>query len=543
MNKCHQFCRLLPVFVIIISISVIQCATPTNPTGGPADREGPEVIGTRPESGTTNFEGNSVGFVFNEFIERSSLEDALQIEPELNMDVEADWGRKSVDITFDRELPDSTTLIVTLGTDLSDVRGNKMASPVTVAVSTGPDIDRGEIKAQIRDSDTGLGLQGERILLYQQPVDLNEAAVYSGESDTSGTVQFKYLAPGNYKAFWINDKNRNRKWDKEIEEAQPFRKEFINLEQNDSDSLGIVFVQTKDTLAPELQGIGLLSQVRMRLRFSEDMLMTDSSGIEILDTLGNRFTDANPLYIPDESPFVVFAQSRQPLEEDQSYQAEITGITDKAGNPVQKNNMMFDGSSQQDTTLQRIISVETGQGLFPEEPLRIIYARSFENNALADSLIAIKGNAQVEPWPEIDLVANKMLLNPIDGEWDSGVPYEFRVFNPKILQRETYEPNFWFESDFGALEFVREDSLYQNPLVLKLFNKESEINRNVTFSKSETIKRLPPLSYTAIIFYDRNDNGKWDRGSVDPYQAPEPMFIRRNLQVRSGFTATVPVEF
>jgi len=543
MNTCQQFHHLPPICLILLLALLTQCATPTSPTGGPADKEGPEVIGTKPESGTTNFKDNAIEFVFNEFINRSSLEEALQVEPDLNMEVEADWSRKSVEITFGRELPDSTTLIVTLGTDLSDVRGNKMGTPVTVAVSTGPNIDKGKIKAQIKDSETGKGIQGERIVLYQRPIDLSESAIYTGESDTSGTVRFQYLAPGDYKAFWLGDKNRNRKWDKEIEQAQPFRNEFLSLDKNGSDSLGTVYVQQRDTLAPELQGVGLFSQQRMRFRFSEDIIITDSSEVVVFDTLGNSFTRANPLYIPDESPFAVFAQAEAPLVAEQSYRVEVAGFTDKAGNPVKNSEISFDGTNQKDTTLQRIIRVKTGKGLFPREPLVATFAKPFESNVMADSLIAIKGNAQINPWPEIELSANKMLIKPDGGEWEPGVPYEFRIFNPKTLQRETHEPNFWFDSDFGSLEFVREDSLYQKSLVIKLFNKESDIVRDTTFDEVATIKQLPPLKYTALIYHDRNGNGKWDRGQVEPYKAPEPKFIRRNMEVRSGFTATVPIEF
>jgi len=101
----------------------------------------------------------------------------------------------------------------------------------------------------------------------------------------------------------------------------------------------------------------------------------------------------------------------------------------------------------------------------------------------------------------------------------------------------------WFESDFGAFEFVREDSVYQQSLVLSLREKDTIIQRDTTFDSTAVIKRLPPLTYTVTIYHDRNQNGKWDRGQVDPYRRPEPYYIRRSMEVKSGFTATVPIEF
>ena len=516
---------------------------PTRPTGGPPDREGPNVVKTEPESGTTNFTGKTITFEFNEFINRGSLREALRIEPDLNLNIEEDWGRKELTIEFIDPLPDSTTVIVTLGTDLQDARNNDMAKPVTVAVSTGPTIDGGKLKATIKRAQNGRGIAGERVLLYEKPVDLSQPAIYMGESDTSGVVDFNYLAAGTYKAFWLNDKNRNRTWDRSIEKAQPFDTEFIRLGKDEADSLNTLYIISRDTLPPELQAVGLFSTRRMRMRFSENIFVTDSTTITISDTTGQPQAEAVPLYIPEESPFVLFAQSNQDLQENKFYQTDITGLVDQGENELLDNNIHFEGSAEEDTTLQRIIRFENQRGMYPEDPLIFTFATPFGNSMIADSLFGVKGDQSFSPWPTSRFVNNELHILPMDEKWEQGLTYEFRVFNPKFLQRETYEPKLWFESDFGAFEFVREDSLYQQSLVLSLRDKEDIIQRDTTFDSTAVIKRLPPLSYTVIIYQDRNENGTWDAGTVSPFKEPEPYYIRRNLKVKSGFTASVPVEF
>ncbi|MDX1672235.1 MAG: Ig-like domain-containing protein, partial [Balneolaceae bacterium] len=281
---------------LLLCLLVISCATPTAPTGGPPDREGPEVLSTEPETGTTNFSGRSIKFSFSEFVKRNTLQQALTIEPDLGIEYSINWGRKSVAIEFEERLPDSTTIIVTLGTDLADVNGNKISSPKKVAVSTGPEIDSGEIYGRVVSARTGRGESGHRILLYRTPADLSTKAIYSAETDTSGRFQFSYLSEGTYKAFWLNDRNRNKIWEPERERAQPFPRDRLELLKGATDTLETLYVANADTTAPNLQGVGLFSSRRLRLRFSENIEWTNRSQVQVQDSLGNRYADAYPLY-------------------------------------------------------------------------------------------------------------------------------------------------------------------------------------------------------------------------------------------------------
>jgi len=528
--------------LLLTGLCVLSCAVPSRPTGGPPDKEGPRVVNVKPESGTVNFDGQSVQFEFSEFVNRESLEDALRIEPDLNLETEINWGRKALEVVFEEPLPDSTTVIVTLGTDFQDVRSNNMESPFTVAVSTGPNIDDSRLKAVLKKFENGRPVAGGRVLLYRTPVDFARPALYTGESDTTGVVNFAYLSPGRYKAFWLDDKNRNRKWDRKIEEAQPFPEEFITLEKEDTDSLDALYVVSDDTLAPTLQAVGLLSQTRLRLRFSETILLTDTTEITVTDTLGNDVAEAVPLYRSKDQPFIAFAQSRESLVDGEFYKLRIHGMTDEAINSLKPSDITFEGSTQQDTTLQRIIRTEQTGGIFSNQPFIVRYARLFNNNFLADSLIVIKGGEMTRPWPKIELNENKLIVRPMNNNWEPGINYEIRVFNPASLQFKKYEPEIWFDADLGGLEFTIQDTTKLQNGVIHLEEVDGEIKRDSTFKNSVLIEDLPPRIYQVRIFEDKNKNGRWDRGSVDPYIAPEPIFIRRNMEVRSGFTATVPIE-
>src|SRR5690625_3069649 len=251
-GKLYGFSAILGVALLMTS-----CATPSSPTGGPRDEEGPSVVRTEPETGTTNFSERSITFHFSEFVERSSLAQAIVVEPDIGIEYELDWGRKSLEIEFSQDLPDSTTLIVTLGTDVQDTNGNEMASPHKTAVSTGPEIDEGKLFGRVINATTGKGNENQYILLYREPVDLTQKANYITSTDTSGTFQFSYLSDGRYKAMWVDDRNRNKIWEPEQERAQPFDREFVELAKAGEDTLGTIYVSAVDTTKPVLQGVGL----------------------------------------------------------------------------------------------------------------------------------------------------------------------------------------------------------------------------------------------------------------------------------------------
>lgn len=537
----HQMTVVLTGAALAVALLISACATPSSPTGGPRDEEGPTIVRTEPETGTTNFSERSIVFHFSEFVERSSLTQAIVVEPDIGIDYELDWGRKSVEVVFTREIPDSTTLIVTIETELQDTNGNEMASSHKTAVSTGTEIDEGKLYGQVIDARTGEGNEDQRILLYREPVDLSQTANYIASTDTSGSFQFAYLSPGRYKAFWVDDRNRNKIWEPAQERAQPFSREFIELAKAGEDTLGTIFVTAVDTTKPVLQGVGLFSSRRMRMRFSENIQLTDSSALSVTDTLGNALAEAVPLYIPPDDPFVLFAHSEQALSESQSYSLDIRGIVDEFGNGVTEYSQTFTGSAQEDTTIQRIITRNNLSGYYPTDTVEVIYAKPIEGSIIRDSLKVVEGSELVESWPRVEIRNNVLKIAP-DTLWRENVGYELRVWDPIIEDYRKLQPRIWNKSQLGNLHVTTEDTTEED-IVLQIRNEESGIRRDTVFTGEVEIGSLPALNYTVIAYRDQNGNGQWDFGQVSPFRAPEPYFIQREVPVNEGMTGELTISF
>ncbi|WP_440999009.1 Ig-like domain-containing protein [Fodinibius sp. SL11] len=530
------------IIILVLAGAVLgSCATPTSPTGGPPDEKGPEIIRTEPETGTTNFSSQRITLYFSEFVERSSLNQAIVIEPDIGISYSIDWGRKSAAIEFDRQIPDSTTLIVTIGTDLTDTNNNGMSSPQKVAVSTGAEIDKGEIRGKILDAATGEGAEGSRILLYREPYDLTQKADYIASTDTAGRFQFSYLPQGKFKLFWADDRNRNKIWEPQQERAQPFKREFVTLQKEEKDTLGTLFFTSVDTIKPTLQGVGLFSSNRMRMRFSEDIMLTDSANIVVTDTLGNEYSQAWPLYIQPGELYILFAHSIDSLASESSYSLTTTGIFDGAENPVDDYTNSFTGSAQTDTTQQRIIKRNTTSGYYPSQPFEITYAKPIDEPAITDSLKIVEGDTLLDTWPNIEIKQNVLRINPTE-QWKDGVEYEVRIWDPLTEDYRKFNPQIWHSSQMGALNVMMEDSTLKD-VRLRLVNNESGLKRDTLFTGQVEINNLPPLNYKLTVYHDSNSNGRWDYGQIDPYVKPESYYIRKQVPVEEGLTGDLTIVF
>ncbi len=541
----HLKSGALSLFLILITIFLaVACATPIAPTGGPPDRQGPVVIETTPASGTVNFSGDEVRFTFDKFVDRNSVRQNVSIEPDLAIQFEVNFRRKTAIISFDRDLPDNTTIVVKLGVDVTDTQRNKMTSSYDLALSTGDVLDEGSVSARVLDAETGRGESGRRVFLYREPVDFTARANYVAQTDTSGAAEFGYLSEGEYMAVWVNDVNRNRIWEREREAAQPFAFEKFTLEQNGELDLGTLYVSMPDTVSPVMEGIGLLSERRLRIRNSEEVEWRSNAFITIEDTLGNGVTTAYPLYKQESDPSVFFAETEEPLQESQFYTVIPNNFSDLAGNPLEVDLDPFEGSSEPDTSALRPISHNSQNGLFPYEPLEITYSKFINDDTISDSLLVFEGDQMFEDWPNFEIERHILRISPRDSVWESGLRYEMRVWDPWESEYLRINPEIWQRNQLGSIEFTIENAQDDYPLRLKVHDLDKSIVVDTTFTGSMIeIESLPPLEYRAILYQDVNENGRWDTGSVDPYRKPEPYTVQRSIPVREGFTSEIVLTF
>lgn len=537
--------HLRPVIFIsaLFCFMLGSCATPVSPTGGPPDRTPPEIVSTTPAVGTTNFTGDEVRFEFSEFPDRNSVRQNVSIEPNIGIQYEVNFRRKTAVIEFSSELPENTTILVKLGSDVADTRRNAIGSSFDLAFSTGPVIDEGRITGRLRDADRGSVNAGERVFLYREPIDYSAQANYVAESDTSGQIEFSYLREGTYSPIWVNDQNRDRRWNPERESAQPFHNQTVEVIQGEERNIGTIYISTPDTISPGLDGVGLLSDLRLRLRVSEEVFWDARAELSIEDSLGNDYTTAYPLYKDEADPNIVFSQAVDPLEESQLFTIQQAGFADEADNPMEANVDPFPGSAVTDTTRLRIISDNADGGLFPDEPFEIVYSKFIDDPAVVDSLIVFEGENATVGYDSVEVVRNLLRILPPSDEWQPGVRYQFGVWDPDYIERRNMQPEIWQRNQLGSIEFIPADGDTTTETHLLLFDENNKVDIDTVYTGTVEIPNLPPVTYTAKIYRNTDEEAEWTPGNINPFRAPEPYFLRKEIPVREGFTSEVSVEF
>lgn len=539
-----KFIRVSQIVASCLVLTFLSsCATPVAPTGGELDKSGPEIISTYPVNGTTDFSGNEVQFTFDDYVNRNSFRNALTIEPGINLDYDIRWRRKTATLRFMESLPDSTTIIFTISSELRDMRNNRLAVPITLGLSTGPEIDKGEVNIQVVGLYPAPNLNEVSVFLYRLPFDLSNPADYLGVPDTSGRINFRYLGEGTYSGLLVHDINRNRIWESNREFAQPLPVEMFELKAQETLDLGKIYYAKSDTTRPELQGVGLLSNNRLRLRFSRPIRYSPNQRIQIIRTQDGRRIQANYLYNDDSNESVSFFQSAEALEGEFNYRIDLGLLADNNGNLIQSSSIEFDGSDERDTTLVRFIGNISDVGLRPYDPILLMYSSVITDQTIMDSLKIYVNRSLTETAVNIQVENNLLKLVP-QNRWIESNDYDIRAWNPAIARHVTVQPRIIREADLGELEVTIADStLIDLPMRLILYNERNQQIHNIPFSSEIKIDGIRNGTYRLVVFHDISNNGTWDYGNVIPYRQPVLIYVDRRLPIRSRMTSNVDVIF
>lgn len=532
----------IPALLTIV-LYLTSCATPVAPTGGEPDRSGPKLVSTSPDNATVNFDGRNISFTFAGYVNRSTFRNALSIEPGINVRYDVTWRRKTATIRLRDPLPDSTTVIFNIGTDLRDTGNNPISSPISLALSTGSEIDKGEVNIRVRGLLPTITTDNVSVLLYRDPYDLADAARYVGYPDTSGLVSFRYLSEGHYSAIVVNDVNRNRTWESNREFAQPLNVRSFDLKDDEPVDLGTIYYARRDTTRPELQGVGLLSMNRLRLRFSRPIEYKQNQSVIITRTSDNRQIEAIHLYNESPTDPVSFFHTTEALDADYSYTINTRDLADPNGNRVKPYNEEFEGSNEPDTTFIRYLNNLTENGIRPEEPLVLRYSAPITDPIILDSLKIYVNRSISETDVRVDTEQNLLKLYP-QTRWIESNDYEIRAWNPGTNRYVNIQPRIIREADLGEVEITISDSTYAaTPMRILLYNERRELYHNEIFTSQTTITGIRNGSYHLIVFHDVNNNGVWDFGSITPYRQPAAIYVDRRFPVRSRMTSTVEITF
>jgi hypothetical protein len=193
---------------------IISCANQQPPGGGEDDKIPPKILSVFPENNTTNFSDDKVIILFNEYVDKRSFIDAIRISPVIKTDIEYNWSGKEVEISFQdspKKLKPNTTFLITLNTNLKDIYGNQIVSPITIAFSTGNKIDECSISGKVVNSMSKIiSIFAYKISSFDYNFDpVLKLPDYIIETSIDGNYKLSNLAIGKYRLIAVEDDDKN----------------------------------------------------------------------------------------------------------------------------------------------------------------------------------------------------------------------------------------------------------------------------------------------------------------------------------------------
>ena len=143
---------LKQLYIFFIFALVSSCAVIVEPSGGPEDKTSPKINYFEPSPGTLNFQDNSIIIEFDKYMDKNTVNNSVFLSPSKKF--ELDWTRKKLEIEFEEPLDSNTTYSFSLGTDFTDIYGNKPDESFFLVFSTGNFIDSGYIKGKLIGENT-----------------------------------------------------------------------------------------------------------------------------------------------------------------------------------------------------------------------------------------------------------------------------------------------------------------------------------------------------------------------------------------------------
>ncbi len=336
--------------IIIIAILIFAgCANQLPPGGGPVDREPPQILRTFPEQGSINFNKNFVEFEFDEYINKGTVFNSIFISPYISDEIEIKWSGKKLRIQFPDQLKNNQTYVISLGTDISDLRGNKLKESFTLKFSTGEKIDEGEISGRVFDA------KPDGVFIFFYLIDSVGKKIdytlikpdFVTQTSKDGNFKLIGLPNGIFRIIAIRDKMKNLVFNPDEDE--------IGLPVNDfilSDSLKVIKnvffeLQKIDTTRPILNSVKFEDLNHINLNFNEpiDLSNLNVSNFTLYDSLKNNSLNPAAFYLKDDKTIILVFDS---LQKETDYQVRVDGVSDLSNNKV-KSTMNFYTENIKDT--------------------------------------------------------------------------------------------------------------------------------------------------------------------------------------------------
>ncbi len=553
--------RITRILLIIPAFVIVSCAELGPPPGGPEDKRAPFILHSIPASGALDVTtGNTVTIYFSERIEKPEGKKSVFISPRPSQEPKLSWKSDRLVIKFADSFAIDQTYIISLSTDIVDMRRNRLDSATSIAFSTGSSLDSGSVSGTVYDENRAS--PGVLVALYDS-VQFTEGDVidsvygeYLTQTTAGGVFAFDYLPSHYFYLLAFEDRNRDERFNPGRERfAVPDRP--VNLGgQLPLDSLYLTLT-SRDTAALKIASAAYSAEHIIRVRLSSEInieALVDMPSRVVLrpvagdssEIRGQALAWRERLY---DSEFGVYAG----ILNEGVYVLELTYDEDAA--PLQFDSLRV--KIREDKTPPAVVFVPDFRPQFLEDlNMKASFSEPLDSAKLTDATFQLfdeTGNKLPLSWSWSDPLHMTFTSDDIR----SGGRYQLKMTEFEIADvagntlgdslREypvtTLDPDS--TGTVSGVVNIRLPERQQSPVVLS-FRKIADLQTFDLPVDGRSFKiELPAGRYLAGGFIDVDSNGVRDPGSAVPYLLSESVMAHPDtIAVRARFeTAGIVFEF
>lgn len=203
------FLLMLLVFPLLFLVGG-GCANILPPSGGPRDSLPPVLLRATPADSTLNFTGKQFQLLFDEYVEIDDPYKNLIISPVPQNMPNVTRKLETISVRLRDDLEPNTTYVFNFGKSIKDLNEGNIFRDFTYVVSTGNYFDSMQLTGSVMLAETGGVDTTLFVLLHRSGEDSalqKEKPRYVTRVDTSGSYRFRYLAPGTYYLYALQDES------------------------------------------------------------------------------------------------------------------------------------------------------------------------------------------------------------------------------------------------------------------------------------------------------------------------------------------------
>ena len=538
-------------FLLVIGLLISNCANQLPPGGGEIDRVPPVITELYPADGTINYKDTYFELTFSKYIEKRSLKDAIFISPAINGNIEIDWSGHSARINFPEKLKDSTTYVVTIGTDLVDYNNkNRMAQSYTFSFSTGSQIDKRVITGKVYDEKPS----GIMIFAYKKgkedPDPTKTKPDYISQAGNDGRYKIAGLGAGDFRVFAVMDESRDLLFQPGQDRiGMPYKD--VTFSEQDTLFTNLNFFLTKiDTSAPRMLNTVMTDKYHIIVNFSEpiDSTYIRSGNFFVYDSTAKKRIPMLYAYKGTTKPTEIVLITSQNIPKENSVYMYADTIKDLSGNTYKNDYAPLTVSDKPDTIKPDIIKylppARTDHADFIGQKFQFYFNDGVDSNAVKNALRFTDTSGIPVNYKIIfidDATFQVEPLKPLAAKKDYIIKIDFTKFSDAAGNRRDSVYQYKFKTitglDFtgvsGALGFA---DLKRKPIIVLQGvdgDKIIYIQPLITDNKFN-IERVVPGKYILWSYLDVDSSRTYSYGEVKPFKPAEQFsFYPDTLNLRA----------